>query len=106
MAEARPDVSYLPFDLWNVAERDPDLIRSMFDTVAADIAAGTLHPLHHEVFPIADVAKAFRHMAQARHIGKIVVTQPAPAKQAGGAGLIRTCNFMARRPASTAAAGK
>ncbi len=78
MAEARPDVTYLPFDLWNVVERDPDLIRSMFDAVARDIEAGTLQPLRHEDFPMADVVNAFRHMAQAKHVGKIVITQPAP----------------------------
>ncbi len=77
MAEARPDVTYLPFDLWNVAERDPDLIRSMFDAVARDIEAGALQPLRHEDFPMADVVNAFRHMAQAKHVGKIVITQPA-----------------------------
>ena len=84
MAAARPDVTYLPFDLWNVAEKEPDLIRSMFEAITRDLETGTLQPLHHEVFPVSEVVAAFRHMAQARHIGKIVVTQPAvPAGPVG-----------------------
>jgi acyl transferase domain-containing protein/NADPH-dependent curcumin reductase CurA/short-subunit dehydrogenase/acyl carrier protein len=92
MAEARPDVTYLPFDLWNVAERDPALIRSMFDAVARDIEAGTLQPLRHEDFSMEDVARAFRHMAQAKHVGKIVITQPAAV--AGPAGIREDATYL------------
>ena len=34
----------------------------------------TLHPLPVKVFSISEVSDAFRYMAQAKHIGKIVVT--------------------------------
>ena len=66
MAEVRPDITYLPFDLWNVAEREPDLIRAMFDTVARDITDGTLQPLRHEDFPMADVVKDATALKRAR----------------------------------------
>jgi len=56
----------------------------MFAAVARDLESGLLQPLRHEVFPAEDVVKAFRHMAQAKHIGKIVITQPAPASGATG----------------------
>ena len=39
----------------------------------ADFAAGALRPLPVRAFPLAEAADAFRFMAQARHIGKIVL---------------------------------
>ena len=75
--EVRPDVEYLPFDLWNVSQNDPGLIRTMFEDLTQWMESGRLKPLDHEVFASGDVVKAFRHMAQARHIGKVVVSQPA-----------------------------
>ena len=40
---------------------------------------GGCAPLPHRVYPAARAADAFRFMAQARHVGKIVVTPPASA---------------------------
>ncbi len=37
---------------------------------------GILKPLPHKVFPISDAAIAFRYMAQAKHIGKVVISLP------------------------------
>jgi myxalamid-type polyketide synthase MxaB len=42
---------------------------------------GLLKPLPHKVFPIQDVVSAFRYMAQAKHIGKVVVTIPESSPQ-------------------------
>src|SRR5436309_14197603 len=33
-----------------------------------------LRPLPHQVFPAAHLADAFRHMAQAKHVGKLIVS--------------------------------
>src|SRR5262249_51807352 len=41
-----------------------------------------LKPLPRRVFPISEVVNAFRYMAQAKHIGKIVVSQDATLNQA------------------------
>jgi acyl transferase domain-containing protein/NADPH:quinone reductase-like Zn-dependent oxidoreductase/SAM-dependent methyltransferase/acyl carrier protein len=46
--------------------------------VAADVAAGTLAPLPHTDFDFSDASGAFRLMAQAGHIGKVVLTLGAP----------------------------
>jgi NADP-dependent 3-hydroxy acid dehydrogenase YdfG len=35
---------------------------------------GTLHPLAHRIFSISDITNAFRYMARAKHIGKIIVS--------------------------------
>ena len=42
--------------------------------------ARALEPLPHRVFPLDEAAAAFRHMAQARHIGKIVITAPGATR--------------------------
>jgi hypothetical protein len=36
--------------------------------------AGKLQPLPHHAWPVSKAANAFRRMAQAKHIGKIVLT--------------------------------
>ena len=51
----------------------------MLDSVLEACRAGALTPLPRRAFPLDRVGEAFRHMAQARHIGKIVVTVPARA---------------------------
>jgi len=45
-------------------------------------ARGVVEPLPRRVFPVARIHDAFRHMALARHIGKVVVSQVSP-KSAG-----------------------
>lgn len=69
----RPDVTYLPFDLGEVAAAQPGLIPTLFGEVAQRVDGATLKPLRHTVFPLQDAVPAFRSMAQARHIGKIVL---------------------------------
>lgn len=80
-AQRRPDAHYLPFDLLEVAAADPRLVRSLLLDVLADLAAGHYSPLPLQTFPIERSVEAFRLMAQARHLGKVVITQaerPAP----------------------------
>ena len=76
MAAARPDVSYFPIYL---GQGDPAELRSMLLrlTEAFDSGAMTLLPVR--AFPMAQASSAFRFMAQAKHIGKLVLTQDAGA---------------------------
>ena len=71
----RPDVSYWTFDLGQVAERDPELVGSMLNELAQEFEQGRLQPLPLTTFSIAEAPHAFRYMAQARHIGKVVLSQ-------------------------------
>jgi NADPH:quinone reductase-like Zn-dependent oxidoreductase/SAM-dependent methyltransferase/acyl carrier protein len=71
----RPDAAYFIIDWTNPMREEPGLIRSMLLNIVEGIENGTLQPLPCQVFSIEDVVGAFRHMAQAKHIGKIVVTQ-------------------------------
>ena len=79
VARKRPDVRYHPFDLGDVARSDPALLQRLLRDLMAAFAAGELTPLKHTVFRLADGAAAFRYMAQARHIGKVVIESDAAA---------------------------
>ncbi len=79
MAEARPDVAYHIIALDALSAEQPELIHEMLDELAAAFVAGELRPLHHSTYPLQQSEAAFRFMALARHIGKIVITQPERA---------------------------
>lgn len=78
MQAARADVDYLPFDLLDISLQTPRLIAEMLAELMPEFQQETLHPLPHRVFPIQDVVSAFRFMAQSKHIGKVVISIPAP----------------------------
>lgn len=75
-AERRPDARYLPFDLLEVASADPQLVRGLLLQVLDDFQTGLYHPLPLQVIPAEQTVEAFRLLAQARHIGKVVIRQP------------------------------
>ncbi|MEI6260588.1 MAG: type I polyketide synthase [Deltaproteobacteria bacterium] len=70
----RPDVQYHPFDLGDVARNNPGLLKELLTGLMAGFDRGELKPLKRTVFGLDDGANAFRYMAQARHIGKVVLT--------------------------------
>ncbi len=76
VAAKRTDVSYFPFDLLEVSTYNPDLINRLFHELRQQIIDQKLQPLPHKVFPVAESANAFRYMAQAKHIGKVVISMP------------------------------
>ncbi len=79
VAQQRPDATYRPFDLLNISLEQPRLIASMLEHLIGEFQHDRLQPLPHTVFPLEDVVNAFRFMAQAKHIGKVVVSIPDPA---------------------------
>jgi NADPH:quinone reductase-like Zn-dependent oxidoreductase/NADP-dependent 3-hydroxy acid dehydrogenase YdfG/acyl carrier protein len=78
MREERPDVSYFPFDLGDAVEGDPTLAPDLFAELQSQFATGVLRPLPVAVFGLGDSDKALRTMAQARHIGKVVLRADPP----------------------------
>lgn len=72
--ESRPDAEYEVIYLGEACVETPDLIADRFDALRDDFERGTLRPLPMTVFDIRHSIDAFRFMAQARQIGKIVVT--------------------------------
>src|SRR5688500_15895069 len=79
VAKVRPDLSYHVLYLGEVLERDPAVGRRLLESIVHDVERGALKPLTRRVFSLDDAARAFRFMAQARHIGKVVLRVPAPA---------------------------
>jgi 8-amino-7-oxononanoate synthase len=76
VAAKRADVNYFPFDLLEVSTHNPDLINRLFHKLRQQFIDHKLQPLPHKVFPVAESANAFRYMAQAKHIGKVVISMP------------------------------
>ncbi|HWI07824.1 MAG TPA: SDR family NAD(P)-dependent oxidoreductase, partial [Solirubrobacteraceae bacterium] len=97
LAPFRNNLSYFALDLHPVYADQPEVIGTMLREVVADVERGELEPLPHHAYDLAALEPAFRLMAQARHIGKVVVTvresaydvvpaaAPAPLLRADGA---------------------
>ena len=73
VAEINSKAAYHAIDLAQLIQSDPAALRRMFDRLVAEIADGALRPPPISTFAFHDAASAFRYMAQARHIGKIVL---------------------------------
>jgi acyl transferase domain-containing protein/NADPH:quinone reductase-like Zn-dependent oxidoreductase/acyl carrier protein len=77
MAPFRRNITVSSVDLDLVLRTKPDLARTLLGEVAEELAAGRLESLPRKEFPIEKAADAFRLMAAAKHIGKLVLTVPA-----------------------------
>ncbi|MFD2767405.1 type I polyketide synthase [Micromonospora eburnea] len=66
--------SFFVVDVVDLGLSDPRRLGAIMDETLALVQAGVLEPLPHRVFPAAELVGAFRHMAQARHIGKVLVS--------------------------------
>jgi polyketide synthase 12/myxalamid-type polyketide synthase MxaB len=75
VAAVKKDVGYVIVDLAETLVVDPLSVRPMVLELLALLGRGVLQALPRRVFPMSDVVGAFRYMAQARQIGKVVVTQ-------------------------------
>jgi polyketide synthase 12 len=73
--EHHPGVTYR---VYNLPEAGPDRIHEMLAVLAGLFADGKLKPLPIRTFPINCASEALRFMAQARHVGKVVLV---PAQQ-------------------------
>ncbi len=75
--EARPDVAYTVVFMGDLFATDRDRSQRMLASIMTRIERGTLRPIRLRHFTLDRAVDAFRHMALAQHIGKVVVTQPA-----------------------------
>jgi NADPH:quinone reductase-like Zn-dependent oxidoreductase/NADP-dependent 3-hydroxy acid dehydrogenase YdfG/acyl carrier protein len=71
MRPLRKNLSVFAVDL---VDPRPDLARTLLGELQACLENNTFRPLPHRVFPVARVADAFRDMAQAKHIGKQIIS--------------------------------
>jgi NADPH:quinone reductase-like Zn-dependent oxidoreductase/acyl carrier protein len=75
------NLSFIAIDLDRAIRERPEQIAAQFREVIDGFQQGTLSPLPLRTFPLGNVAGAFRHMAQGKHIGKIVLAiRDEPAK--------------------------
>ncbi|SNT60705.1 type I polyketide synthase, partial [Actinacidiphila glaucinigra] len=73
VAAAHPGVTYQAFDL---IEAGLDRIQAMLTELLALFRSGALHLLPVSAWDLRQAPEAFRHLSQARHVGKIVLTLP------------------------------
>ena len=73
VSAVRPDVQYFHFALDTLVFEQTGDVAEKLSSLAKQFASGELEPLPHAAFPLRAAKDAFRHMAQARHIGKVVL---------------------------------
>jgi acyl transferase domain-containing protein/thioesterase domain-containing protein/acyl carrier protein len=82
----RNNISMFVIDMGQVMAEQPQLVQALLLAVLKLFRSGRLQPLTHQSLPISRAAAAFRLMAQAKHIGKIVLTtqdaEAAPLRMA------------------------
>ncbi len=78
-----PEIAYHVIYLGEIIHEQPALMRALFEELTRAFEAGELRPLPCKSFPLAEAVHAFRYMAQARHIGKVVLVQSVGAEDSG-----------------------
>lgn len=73
------DLRYHVVDCSEQARATPAVVRDTLSRLLDDMAAGRLDPLPLTTFALERASEAFRHMAQARHIGRVVLRHPPDA---------------------------
>ena len=100
-----PGVDYRAFDLIEAgAERIGELLTEIVEL----LGSGELDRTPVRVYDIRNAPEAFRHLAQAKHVGKIVITIPAATRRSGqpsssgraGGSSPRTCSARKARTTS------
>ncbi|MEU8188980.1 SDR family NAD(P)-dependent oxidoreductase, partial [Micromonospora carbonacea] len=80
VAAEHPGVAYRAFDL---NEAGGERIGQMLAELLALFESGALRPLPVRVWDVRQARQALRHLSQARHVGKVVLTVPVPADAEG-----------------------
>jgi NADPH:quinone reductase-like Zn-dependent oxidoreductase/SAM-dependent methyltransferase/NADP-dependent 3-hydroxy acid dehydrogenase YdfG/acyl carrier protein len=68
------NLAFFAFDLQEVVRDRPHEVGQVLRSLVSRIEAGELAPLPHREFDLSDIEQAFRHMSQARHVGKVVLS--------------------------------
>ncbi|MFD4138576.1 SDR family NAD(P)-dependent oxidoreductase [Streptomyces sp. NPDC058572] len=72
----RHNITFSTVDLIEVQHQRSQVFTTVLSEVLGEVASGRLQPLPHRSFPLAEATEAFRCMAGAGHIGKLVLTVP------------------------------
>ncbi|MBT2541070.1 SDR family NAD(P)-dependent oxidoreductase [Streptomyces sp. ISL-44] len=71
VAAAHPGVAYSAFDLMSL---EPEHLHRMLSELSTLLADRVIAPLPYLAYDVREAPAAFRHMAQGRHTGKLVLT--------------------------------
>ena len=85
---------YYPFDLAVLPRENPDLVLQMMRHLLQEFESGALRPLPITVFPLDEAEDAFRFMAQARHIGKVVLSRAGELRRGRAARLRPDATYL------------
>jgi len=77
VSQSHLQAQYFVVDLVETCRTDSALIQSFLQQLQQQLQAGLLQPLPQTCFALEDAVSAFRLMQQAKHSGKIVLTQAA-----------------------------
>ena len=70
------NLSYFAIDLVRMSADRPEQFAALLREVVTLVDQRKLTPLPWRAFPISQASEAFRHLARAQHIGKVVLTFP------------------------------
>ncbi|MFE3144708.1 SDR family NAD(P)-dependent oxidoreductase [Streptomyces scopuliridis] len=76
LAPFRHNITLSTVDLIELQRTRPDMFATMLREVLTEFAEGRLKPLLCTTYPLSEATDAFRLMARAGHIGKLVLTVP------------------------------
>ncbi|MEK9501493.1 type I polyketide synthase [Gaopeijia maritima] len=79
IAALRSDIEYTPLILGDWCIERPQAVRAMWSELVALLDAGRIPPPPVRRFRLGEVEAAFRFMARAHHVGRVVITHPDPA---------------------------
>jgi acyl transferase domain-containing protein/NADPH:quinone reductase-like Zn-dependent oxidoreductase/acyl carrier protein len=77
MRPFRHNISMHAVDLDRLCVERPALVSELFTEVMGTFETGELHPLPRRVFRCDRVVDAFRYLAQAKHVGKVLIDMSA-----------------------------
>jgi NADPH:quinone reductase-like Zn-dependent oxidoreductase/NADP-dependent 3-hydroxy acid dehydrogenase YdfG/acyl carrier protein len=92
-AERAPGVRYEVVDLGAAIQHDVRSVRKLLMQVLQEVSAGEVAPLPVRAFRLSEAVAAFRYMATARHIGKVVLV-PEPASEGGPLTLVSDGTYL------------
>ena len=78
----RNNLSFFAVDMDRLGRDKPQIYTALLREVQEGFDSGRFQPLPKTVFPIQSAVSAFRYLAQARNIGKVVLAMDVPAEAA------------------------